>query len=241
MSKNNFYMRSLAAAMAVVLMFSSVCIKVGAYSTEMASISIEAEMGEVEKPIKIVVTEVEYEPEPIEEAIDVEPEEEVDILVEEEPVEPIEEVIEVEESDMNYYDVPLSKDLQRYIFEICEDRGVDPAMVMAIIDRESKYNASAVGDSGASLGLMQIQPRWHSAPYSDRMERLGCTNLLNPYDNVTVGVDILAELIESGNSIEWVLMCYNGGPGHAYSNINQGTVTEYATTVLYLTENLKGE
>ena len=249
MSKTNFYMRGLSAIMAVMMTCSSVVINVAAYGSEMESID-KPEIEVVYEVADEVVGNVEVKPEEIEidrvmtkEEIDIvnkepeEYEEEVDKIISDmnEVAEPVEEVEEVVVA--NYYDVPLSADLQSYIFKLCEERSIDPAMVIAIIDRESKFNAESIGDSGASLGLMQIQPRWHSA----RMDRLGCSDLLNPYDNVTVGIDILAELINTGNSIEWVLMAYNGGHGHAYSNINRGVVTEYVTTVLYISQNLKGE
>lgn len=123
--------------------------------------------------------------------------------VEEEPVEAV-----------AVYDVPLDADLQLFIIELCEEHSIDPTIVLGIICRESTYNADAVGDNGNSLGLMQIQPRWNR----DRMEELGASDLLNPYDNVTVGVDILAELIDyyDGN-VEMALMAYNAGQTGAYN------------------------
>jgi hypothetical protein len=155
---------------------------------------------------------------------------------EEEPIieEPVVEDI-IEEPLVTYYDVPLSQDLQNYIFKLCEERDIDPALVIAIIERESNYDASTIGDSGDSLGLMQIQPKWHQ----ERMSRLYCTDLLNPFENVCVGIDILDELLDSGNSIEWALMAYNGGCGYAYDKAASGEISEYATTVLHITQNLK--
>lgn len=147
-------------------------------------------------------------------------------MVENPVVEPVETI--VEEPSVAYYDVPLTDDLQSHIFETCEAYGVDPAMVIAMVERESMYNASTIGDKGRSYGLMQIQPRWHS----ERMSKLGCNNLLDPYQNITVGVDFIAELYKSGKSTEWVLMAYNGGCGYANNMIAQGRVSEYASTVL---------
>lgn len=88
----------------------------------------------------------------------------------------------------------------------CSVKGVDKRLVKAIIQVESKGNAGAVGDNGESFGLMQIQPRWHS----DRMERLGVTDLLDARQNVKVGVDILSELLEEYNEEE-ALTIYNAG------------------------------
>lgn len=145
------------------------------------------------------------------------------------------EPMESEEPKTKYYDVPLSEDLQDYIFELCETHNIDPALVIAMIKRESGYKASAVGDKGNSLGLMQIQPRWHK----ERMGRLNCPDLLDPYQNVTVGIDILTELFAKGKSIEWVLMAYNGGNAYANRNTKAGVVSAYASKVLDIRDNLK--
>lgn len=127
-----------------------------------------------------------------------------------------------------YFDVPLDEPLQDYIFALCNERNIDPAIVIAVIGKESVYNPDAKGDGGNSLGLMQIQPKWHK----ERFKRLGTKNLFDPYQNVTVGIDILDELIRTGKSIEWVLMAYNGGASYANEKLAVGMVSDYANTVL---------
>ena len=133
-----------------------------------------------------------------------------------------------------YYDVPLDEGVQDHIFMVCEDYGIDPALIVSMIGRESGYREDAVGDSGKSLGLMQIQPRWHK----DRMNRLGCDDLLDPYQNVEVGIDLFAELLNQSGSVEWALMAYNGGPTYANKKLAQGKVSEYAQTVMYTADGL---
>lgn len=141
----------------------------------------------------------------------------------------------IEEEKPRFFDVPLDEDLQTYIFELSEDIGIDPAIVIAIIEKESNYDISAVGDHGRSLGLMQIQFRWHTA----RMAELGCDNLLDARQNVCVGIDILADLLGESESIEWVLMAYNGG--HAYANrlASEGRVSEYANKIIEIANELE--
>lgn len=142
---------------------------------------------------------------------------------------------EPEEPPVQYYDIPLSKDLQEYIFGLCVNYNIEPELIFAIIKKESNYIASSIGDYGNSYGLMQIQPRWHQA----RMDSLFCPNLLNPYQNVTVGIDYLGELFDTGNSLEWVLMAYNSGPSTAYKNTASGRVSQYAKTVLKYYKEIK--
>lgn len=131
--------------------------------------------------------------------------------------------------------VPLEEELQLHIADLCEEYHIQPELVLAVIEQESQYNPEAIGDSGNSLGLMQIQPRWHS----ERMQQLGCDDLFDPYQNVTVGIDILAEKLAKG-STEWALMAYNGGNQYADAMQARGVVSEYAEAVIMLAENLKG-
>ena len=131
----------------------------------------------------------------------------------------------VEDKSYMRYPCPLDDDLQRYIIEVCKIKEVSPALVMAVIGAESQYNADAVGDHGESFGLMQIQPKWHS----ERMDRLGVYNLLDPKQNVLVGVDILAELLDKENGIEWALSYYSG---------NGGAECEYSEKVMSMAECL---
>ena len=123
------------------------------------------------------------------------------------------------------YPVPLGDELQRFIIGKCAEYDVSPAVVMAVIGTESNYNVTAIGDHGNSFGLMQI----YQSVHRDRMERLEVTNLLNPYQNVTVGIDFLSELMDRGNGIEWALSFYRG---------NGGAECEYSRKVLRLAECL---
>ena len=88
--------------------------------------------------------------------------------------------------------VPATQlDAEDYIDKTAKRYGLEPQIVKALIEEESEWVASAEGDNGQSIGLMQIQPRWHK----ERMKRLGITNLYDPEQNVTVGCDILSELL----------------------------------------------
>lgn len=135
-----------------------------------------------------------------------------------------------------YYDVPLDRELQDHIIDTCAAYGIDPTIVISMIKHESMFNPGAVGDNGNSLGLMQIQPRYHSG----RMYDLGCSDLLDPYDNVTVGIDLLGYLYSKGKPTEWVLMAYNGGEGYAYEKSRNGIVSGYAWSVMNYAEELRG-
>lgn len=134
--------------------------------------------------------------------------------------EPVEEV--------TFYDVPLSEELQLHIFTECEKHNISPSIVVAMIEMESSYDMDSIGDNGNSFGLMQIQPKWHQ----ERVQRLGCTDLLDPYQNITVAIDIIAELKSKNPDLYWVLMAYNGGETYATRKINAEDYSDYAIEVV---------
>lgn len=147
---------------------------------------------------------------------------------------------EAEEVNNLYFDVPLDADIQDYILVMCAECDtcdLDPAIITAMIWKESEFDANAVGDNGNSLGLMQVQPRWHS----ERMEKLNATDLLDPYQNIRVGIDYLVELYSINNDIQWVLMAYNGGPTYANNLRSSGLVSDYVLEVLNKAEELREE
>lgn len=136
------------------------------------------------------------------------------------------------------YDVPLDLDLQNFIVDQCEIYDIDPAIVLGMIQRETQFAADTIGDGGNSYGLMQIQPRWHQ----ERMDKLNVTDLLNPYQNVVVGIDYLAELLyKYDGNMEMALMAYNAGPTGAYKNwFSKGIYSNgYSQTVVANSERIK--
>lgn len=134
----------------------------------------------------------------------------------------------IEEPAKKYFDVPLSTELQDHIFALCEEHNIAPGIIISMIESESNYKADAIGDSGNSVGLMQIQSRWNQ----ERMDRLGCHNLLDPFQNVTVGIDLVAERKAQNADLMWVLMSYNGGIQYADEMFWNGKISDYAWRVV---------
>lgn len=124
-------------------------------------------------------------------------------------------------------DIPLDAETQRLLWQACEETGIVYELALAVIWKETEFR-NITGDDGASAGYMQVQQRWHM----DRMERLGVTDLTDPYSNFLVGCDYLAELIEKNRGLEWALHAYNGGPSYANKMAKAGKVSQYAKDVL---------
>lgn len=99
-------------------------------------------------------------------------------------------------------ETPKQKD---YIEETAESYGISPKLVKAIIEVESGGDANAVGDNGNSLGLMQIQPRYHAQRLKEG------ESLLDPKVNVRVGCEILSEIMAKHGTLDEVLTVYNAG------------------------------
>jgi soluble lytic murein transglycosylase len=106
-----------------------------------------------------------------------------------------------------------AQDLAHTIIEECDEYGMDPVFVLAVIQTESKFNPLAKGRFG-ELGLMQIRPptaKWISERY--QMPWRGDDALVDPIYNVKIGVAYMNYLRKSfklnpGNYIS----AYNMGP-----------------------------
>lgn len=133
-------------------------------------------------------------------------------------------------------DIPLDEEVQMLLYQACEETGIQHELALAVVWKETDFR-NVAGDGGASVGYMQVQQRWHS----DRMERLGVTDLADAYGNFLVGCDYLAEMLEKGRGLEWALMAYNGGPSYANNMAKAGKVSQYAKDVLNYMNNLSME
>lgn len=134
-------------------------------------------------------------------------------------------------TDVFYYDIPLSENLQRYIFEICESENVPVALVLAMIEHESAFNPEAVSDTN-DYGLMQINKVNHEW----LEEEYRCADMMNPYQNVFCGIKIIGTYLKKySGDFNKALMAYNMGDyGARIAWENGVTGTNYSTRVIEL-------
>lgn len=128
--------------------------------------------------------------------------------------------------------VDLDAETQWAIYEAC---GYDPGLfcfLMAIGQHESRFNPDTQGDGGDSLGVFQINTRWHTG----RMEALGVTDLTDTAQCAAVALDYLRELVSRYGfepESEALLMAYNMGPSGARKALNEGrTSTDYSREIM---------
>lgn len=121
-----------------------------------------------------------------------------------------------EQEGFVYYEIPeeyqkaggyLPEEVQIYTYCLCKQEGVRYALILAVIEHESGYKYDCIGDDGESFGYMQIMQKFHE----DRMEEMGVADLLNPYQNIRLGVSIMKELIDKYGMIQDALAVYNYG------------------------------
>jgi hypothetical protein len=198
------------------------------FSLEFGKPEAETSPAPIIEQTEAAVTEPEIVVQPLPEVRADEPLAEVipEVEVAPEPEPAPEEPAEVE-FDPVRDDVPLNAEVQRLLYQACGETGVPYELALAVIWKETDFR-NISGDNGNSAGYMQVQQKHHS----DRMERLGVTDLTDPYGNFLVGCDYLSELMAREKGLEWTLMAYNGGPSYANRMENAQKVSQYAKTVL---------
>ena len=112
-----------------------------------------------------------------------------------------------------------------WLSDVCNEYGVRPEIVVAIIEHESGGDPNAVNSASGAMGLMQIVPGTWEAQVS-LIDVVGVELYpFNPVDNVYVGIRLLSALMD-GRSIEYALDCYALGEGGAAKRASQMEVYE---------------
>lgn len=119
------------------------------------------------------------------------------------------------------------------IKEICDEIGgqfgICPELLEAMAYNESRYIPTVTNKN--CYGLMQVNVKIHS----DRIEKYGYTaeDMFDPYKNITVAADYLAELYETyGDENPIVLSVYSGSWDAVAKYKEYGFLTPYVEDVL---------
>jgi soluble lytic murein transglycosylase-like protein len=94
-------------------------------------------------------------------------------------------------------------EIERLVKLSAADYGVDPALIEAIIERESAFDSNATSGAGAR-GLMQLMPQTAAG--------LGVTDSYDAAQNVAGGTRYLRSLMDRFGNVELAVAAYNAGP-----------------------------
>lgn len=125
-------------------------------------------------------------------------------------------------------DVPILAAAQRY--------GVDPALVKAVVWRESRFDPETIGTRG-EFGLMQIIPAGagHDWAEAEHLSPPTSDDLLDPGTNTLVGSWYLQKLLkrylQTDNPLPYALADYNAGRGNVLK-WNQGRAATNSATFI---------
>lgn len=110
--------------------------------------------------------------------------------------------------------VPSKDQMRQIVRETAVAHGVDPRLAQAVALQESGFDHRAVSPANA-IGTMQVIPssgEWAAGLVGREL------NLLDPYDNVTAGVAILARLVETSPSLDTAIAGYYQGQTSVRNN-----------------------
>ncbi len=110
------------------------------------------------------------------------------------------------------------------IYESARRHGLNPILVAAVVEAESRFNAHAVSKKGAR-GLMQLMPA------TGRRLGLGPAELYEPEKNLDAGSRYLRQLLDRFGELDLVLAAYNAGEGAVERH---GGVPPYRETIDYV-------
>lgn len=96
--------------------------------------------------------------------------------------------VELEE-EYTYLDIPLSKEYQKYVFQMAEKYAIDANYLFALMHEASSFDVSAKGET--SFGLMQI-----SSVHLSNLSERGLNDVMgNPYHNIEAACIIFKDCL----------------------------------------------
>jgi soluble lytic murein transglycosylase-like protein len=132
--------------------------------------------------------------------------------------------------------------LARSILQESEKHSLDPVLVMAVIQVESRFDRKAVSARGAQ-GLMQVRRVVVDELVGEGKIPARRHDLKDPEVNVQIGVSYLAHLVEMFGDLNTALAAYNSGPTRIREKLaaNETIPSQYVSKVLRTQRSLEIE
>lgn len=104
----------------------------------------------------------------------------------------------------------IGKIIVKSVMKHSGKHGIDPYLIMAIIEQESGYRHHVKATTGSS-GLMQVVSYWHR-------DKIAGRNIMDINVNVEVGSQILKDCMNRRKTMKGILgSCYNGNGDPGYT------------------------
>lgn len=192
------------------------------YQDELMSISIDLQESETERiGLEDTVTELEVQIAEMKAEVK---------LIQEEANRAMEELAYMKERENWYRDIPLDEKYQKYIYDWCNELGLDYNLALAKIKLESQFKVDAVGDNGSSkdFGLCQVNSK--NFEWCEELAGREVDVVNNVYDNIECGLRIYKHYQDYWTDLGYTgyelnvrtLNSYNRGIQGYYNYMNQG-------------------
>lgn len=132
-------------------------------------------------------------------------------------------------------ELPLSADIQAYLYDTWTAAGFDYATALGIIDVETggTFNPDAINKNSHDYGLFQINRRSWLGTCKRLYGVSSMDEMLDPVLNIQMGLYVYADCVERYGQTEKALVAYNTGYGRSGS-------TKYSRKVLREAEKWRG-
>ena len=119
--------------------------------------------------------------------------------------------------------------IDQYIYAVAQHHKVDPLLIRAMIQQESRFQVDAISPAGAQ-GLMQLMP--------GTARDLRVSDPFDPLENIFGGTKYIKSLLDQYHGdVALSLAAYNAGPG----NVNiSGGIPNFPETQGYVLQVLQG-
>ena len=127
---------------------------------------------------------------------------------------------------------------QVYIYLLCEEKGIEYELILGMIQLESNFDANLVcynSNKSYDSGYLQI-----NSCREKELKEQGYTDLLDPYQNLEIGINIIADLLNKYEDEVVALESYNKGErGYKKNYADKGIYqTAYSKRVIEYKNNL---
>jgi len=118
-------------------------------------------------------------------------------------------------------------EIDKVIDKTAAKYGVDPELVKAVVEVESKYNEFAISRTGA-IGLMQVMPL--------TFFEMGFQKPFNYIENIEAGTKYLSIQLKRFKDLQLALSAYNSGPQNVLKHM---AVPDFIETKAYIKKILE--